>query len=490
MKKRKSIFILLTIVLLSMSVILVLLFGNKITLRLDLTKYKFENDDISLHVDQEEEAVKVLKSERAGNEFLVTLKGNQKGNAYIELKDGSDNYYYYYKIYVHKSNIITIDNYFGKTRGDIFVPISIFIITAYAIYILVEKYRDSMKKNIYQYRNVTYLSTIIFLVFFLINQLFIIFNYNGLIHTIENVESTISGFTIISLPIAFLTFIFVTITNIILMKKEGFTWKNMLGTILGIVICLLTITPELLNKMTFNETIMKYFDVHNEKGTNLYIFKFIVTSICLVVSYLECILLGTIALGVKAAKNEPKYDKDYIIILGCMIRKNGSLTKLLKGRVDRAIKFREKQMKESGKDLIFIPSGGQGKNEPISEALAMKNYLVDKGIKNKNIIIEDQSTTTLENLKNSYKIINNKKAKVAFSTTGYHVFRAGILATELKYNMEGMGSRTKTYFGINAFIREFVATLNTERRKHIKMILLLLFIILLIVSIQYAGVIL
>ncbi len=482
MKKRTLQFIILTATLFIISLVFVLLMGSKYVLKIEVPR---QDEELDFTINQEKEVIKVIDSRREKNTYIVTIKGIKSGKAFIELK--SDNFYDYKKVYVHRNNIITIDSYFGKTRGDIFIPISILIIISYGLYLLIDKYRNSMKENIFQYRNVTYLSTIIFLAEFLINQLFIILHYDGLIHTIKNINSSISGFTIILLPIAFITFIFVTITNIKLIKKEGYTWKNMLGTILGLLICLLTITPEILNRLLFYDNNLAFMDIHNEKGIGLYVYNFIVASINVLVSYLECILLGTIIMGIKASKRVPSYDKDYIIILGCMIKKNGTLTKLLKGRVDRAIIFRNTQLEKTGKDLIFIPSGGQGKNEIMSEALAMKKYLVEKGIKSRNIIIEDKSTSTEENLKNSYKLIKKKKSKVAFSTTSYHVFRAGIIATELKYDIEGMGSKTKTYFAINAFIREFVATLNSERKNHFKMITLLLIMVLLNVVIEYLG---
>ena len=79
---------------------------------------------------------------------------------------------------------------------------------------------------------------------------------------------------------------------------------------------------------------------------------------------------------------------------------------------------------------IFIPSGGQGKDETISEAEAMRNYLVENGINEEDIIIENKSTSTLQNLKFSKKIIDrvNSNGKVIFSTTNYHVFRSGVIA--------------------------------------------------------------
>ena len=41
--------------------------------------------------------------------------------------------------------------------------------------------------------------------------------------------------------------------------------------------------------------------------------------------------------------NIPEFDIDYVIILGCKIGSDGSLTPLLKGRVDKAIEFSKMQ---------------------------------------------------------------------------------------------------------------------------------------------------
>ena len=231
-----------------------------------------------------------------------------------------------------------------------------------------------------------------------------------------------------------------------------------------------------------------FLDIHNEKGIFIRVFQFIKASILAIVSYLECVLLGTIILSLKASKHNPNYDKDYVIILGCKIQKDGKLTKLLKGRVDRAIEFATKQKEETGKDIVFIPSGGQGSDEVISEALAMKNYLIENGIKEKNIILEDKSTNTLENFNFSHKLMKKKNANIAFSTTNYHVFRSGLLATGLDIKVEGMGAKTRSYFWINAFIREYIATLYYERKKHLFIILLLLIMILLMVLLLYLSV--
>ena len=138
------------------------------------------------------------------------------------------------------------------------------------------------------------------------------------------------------------------------------------------------------------------------------------------------------------------------------------------------------QKEATGKDIVFVPSGGKGKDEVISEAEAMKKYLLSQGINKKNILIEDQSKNTKENIKFSNELIKekNKDANIAFSTTNYHVFRVGILATKQKLSVEGIGAKTKAYYWINAFIREFVATLVSEKKSHIRVLIILFFLLL------------
>ena len=189
----------------------------------------------------------------------------------------------------------------------------------------------------------------------------------------------------------------------------------------------------------------------------------------------------------KSIKKKVPYNKDYMIILGCKIRNDGTLTPLLKGRVDRALDFRKEQVNNTGKDLIFIPSGGKGRDEVISEAEAIKNYLLDQGIKEKNIILENKSTNTYENIKFSNKLINKKNTNICFSTTNYHVLRAGLIATTQGLKIDGIGSRTKSYYWINAFIREFIGTLYSEKKKHIIVVLIIIFTIMIMIGITYLS---
>ena len=140
------------------------------------------------------------------------------------------------------------------------------------------------------------------------------------------------------------------------------------------------------------------------------------------------------------------------------------------------------QKEKAGKDIVFVPSGGQGDDEVMAEAAAVRNYLLEQGIPEEQILAEDQSVNTYENFRNSMALIKEREAtaqadtgaaaepKVAFSTTNYHVFRSGLLAFEQGFLTEGIGSPTKRYFWINAFVREFIAALVSEKKRHILVI--------------------
>ena len=119
-------------------------------------------------------------------------------------------------------------------------------------------------------------------------------------------------------------------------------------------------------------------------------------------------MIGTIIANVIAVKHKVEYDKDYVIVLGCGLNKDGTPTPLLRGRVDKALDFYHKQKNSSGKDLVFITSGGQGDDEVISESESMKRYLMEKGIAEDKIIKEDKSRNTYENMMFSKKKIDKK----------------------------------------------------------------------------------
>ena len=478
MKKNIQKVIILSLILLVISTIFILVMGKTFHAKFQLFNAS-PNANYELIMD-DNEVLEVLDEKEENGEYLVTLKGKKPGKVFLTLN--YDDKKEYKELYVHKTLVITDNTFFGYSSGSEIIPLSLSIILIYILYLLIKRYHESLKENLFQYKNVAYLGMIIFLSSFILINLLSLIRYQGVYATIESVINSTMNLSLFLFPLALITSILATISNIRLIIKEGKSLRNLLGLFLGIFICVLALLPNFAYQILMK---MQIVDIYNLNSIGPYLYNFIETMVYLTVAYIECILIGTIVMAIKAIKKKMAYNKDYMLILGCQIKKDGTLPPLLKGRVDRALEFRNEQLKETGKDLIFIPSGGQGPDETISEALAMKNYLLEKGINEKNILLEDKSKNTYENFLFSRKLISKKNANIGFATTNYHVFRAGLLATEQGLNLEGIGSKTKVYFWVNAFIREFIGTLYSERKKHILVFIITLLIILIMITITY-----
>ena len=481
--ERIKIFILL-LILSVISFVVIIINGKNYELKIKINDSIKSISDIEISTG-DENIIKIVDKKLKDKVLVLKLKSVNKGHAFVEVI--SEKHYSIDRFYVHGLGIITHNRILGKCSGDIIVPISILILILAVLSIELRHYIKSVRNNLYQYKNITYLAIIIFLAFMFINQLIQITNYKGLAYSIELIIKSVNTFSKTILPLVIITSLLVTISHIKLLKREGFTWWNMLGVILGLLLIILTLTPNILSKVFENSTVR----IDDKTTIIYYIYTFIELFIYAVVSYLECIFISTIVLALISAKRIPKFDKDYIIILGCRIRKNGTLTPILKSRVDRAISFSKMQYDATGKDIIFIPSGGKGNDEVMSEAKAIHNYLLEQGINKNNIIVEDKSKNTYENIKFSYRLINkkNKGANIAFSTTNFHVFRAGIIATKQNIKIEGIGAKTKAYFSINAFIREFIATLYSEKKNIYRVIILITITVLIIITLTYISMI-
>ena len=411
------------------------------------------------------------------NGITVRMKSVAKGKVYLSIV--CEDHPGIGIFYVHGNGVITRDFFFGDCTGcSTFIASVVAYLVIMLVYLVI-KYIRLEKRSFYSYDNVLYLGLIIFSFFFIFAVCKGLYYKQGLYGTFRQALSSAEGFVLFTFPIVIVTTICVTASNIKLIRKEGRTWKNMLGVILGLALGIGAVLPSILNTIMHYSTII---DVHYQRGIGYFFALFLESIIYSLVAYLECILLGTIITGIKTAKHIPKFDKDFIIINGCQIRKDGTLTPLLKSRVDRAIEFAKMQNDRAGRPIVFVPSGGKGSDEVLSEAEAMKRYLIEQGIDEKNLLIENKSTTTEENFKYSYDLIRKYHGSdffnLAFSTTNYHVFRSGMLANELGIRAEGIGSKTKRYYWINAFVREYIATIVKEKKTHllVSAVLLLIYI--------------
>ena len=325
------------------------------------------------------------------------------------------------------------------------------------------------EKRKYSYEIIMNLGLLIFINVNILRQInLLIKNWNvlNIVDIYNNTLKSFSYFAMLTLPCIIILSVYSIITNIILIKKEGFSPRRSLGIFLGFLAIF-----GILGSQTLYYIITRLLI-----GTERQFIKYTL-DVCIngTLSYLYTLIIATLYCNIKAARHIPTYDQDFIIILGSKINKDGSLTPLLQGRVDKAIEFGNKQYETTKKKIIYVPSGGKGIDESMAEAEAIKRYLINKGINEKQIIIEDKSKSTIENMKFSKNKIEEikKQAKVSFSTTNYHVFRSGVIANREGLDCQGMGSKTKWYFYTNALIREFIANLVQERKKHIVLLIMI-----------------
>ncbi len=326
---------------------------------------------------------------------------------------------------------------------------------------LLVAFRGQLQYNPYSYNTIIYSGFALFLLSVLITHIVLsgkmlrypeIYTSREWLHLLLG---SAKNYILLSSPFLLLFSGALCVSNISLIRHEGKRLVNVLGIILSVV---------LVAGLVF----IYAFDFYASGSERQVMIHDLVTNLCAAVYlYFECMLIGAIIADVIAACHEPEPDKDFLIILGCGIRQDGTPTPLLRGRIDRALAFAQKQKQQTGKDLIFVTSGGQGPREVTSESASMKQYLLAQGIPEERIIEEDRSTDTAQNMRFSKEKIQavDPKGKVAFVTTNYHVFRGGLCARRVKMRAVGMGSKTKWYFWPNASVREFVGLLTEHRLK-------------------------
>lgn len=183
------------------------------------------------------------------------------------------------------------------------------------------------------------------------------------------------------------------------------------------------------------------------------IFKFFV---CMVAFCIAVAFVTSAFLYIYGNSDNVTYKEDYLVVLGCGL--NGSSpTAPLKARLDTAIEYIHKNP-----DCTIIVSGGQGNGETISEAEAMKKYLVDKGVKENKILEENKSTSTTENFKFSNKIsdsgLSGKNA--AFITNDFHIYRAASLAKLQGFSLTHTAASTVWYNIFPCYLREMLAIIK------------------------------
>lgn len=173
------------------------------------------------------------------------------------------------------------------------------------------------------------------------------------------------------------------------------------------------------------------------------------------------------------SKQDHIVEADYVIILGAGLE-GDQLSKRLEKRLIKGLEY----LKNNENSKVIV-SGGQGEDEYISEAEAMGRYLLENGIEKDRISSEDRSTSTLENLLFSRRIIASSidtsstdasntdtpnpqitDPKILIVTSDYHMYRAIMIAEQLGMNCQGFASDSELAVKANYLIREYFALLK------------------------------
>ena len=349
----------------------------------------------------------------------------------------------------------------GAHRHTAAIGMLIALFLLAALIQLIAAFFRQIHYNPYSYNTIYYMGFALFLlaVWILLLRLLVLLIRRPELYGAEEILRLLLGsarnYMLLTSPFLLVFSAALCVSNISLIRHEGKRLVNVLGIILSFL-------------LVAGEAIIFCFG-YDTAGSpqEAMITGLIVNLFAAVYLYFECMLLGVIAAFAIVSRYEPEPDKDFMIILGCGLRKDGTPSPLLRGRCDRALAFAGKQKAQTGKDLIFVTSGGQGSDEPIPESTSMKRYLLEQGIPEERIVEEDRSTNTRENMMFSREKIReiNPDGKVAFSTTNYHLFRSGLYARRVKMRAVGVGAKTKWYFWPNAAVREFVGLLTDHRLK-------------------------
>lgn len=187
--------------------------------------------------------------------------------------------------------------------------------------------------------------------------------------------------------------------------------------------------------------------------------KYAIAAMILVCVILFCILCFGVLRGMtwKGSK-----DLDYVVVLGAQV-KGDVPSRALTKRLVKAYEYAEENP-----DTILILSGGQGSGETITEAKCMKDWLLNKGVSEDRMVLEEKSTNTKENLLYSDQITSCAGKRTGIISNNFHIYRAVRLAQKLGYaKAEGIAAASDPVMQIHYLVREVFALLKETLKGNI-----------------------
>lgn len=160
---------------------------------------------------------------------------------------------------------------------------------------------------------------------------------------------------------------------------------------------------------------------------------------------------GVLSVRMASAMGAEPGEPATLIVLGCRVE--GDQPSVALGRrIDTAADYLL-----AHPDVQVVVSGGQGSDELVSEAEAMRRVLVDRGVAEERILVEDRSTSTLENLTYSKELLAERGlgTSVIVVSEGYHMYRALSVAERVGLDAEGLAAPSAAWMLPTAWVREW-----------------------------------
>lgn len=180
------------------------------------------------------------------------------------------------------------------------------------------------------------------------------------------------------------------------------------------------------------------------------LWKIIVILLCVGLTYF-CIVEIPI---IQNARTDRNPERKYLVVLGAAVYGDQPSLTLVR-RLEGALDYLEQYP-----DSVAIVSGGMGPGETVTEAQAMRDWLVAHGVPEGRVLLEDRATSTMENLQFSFDIIRARgdepAGNVAIVSSAYHLYRAKLMAEKLGAPFAAGVAAPWGYFFVmlNYFIRE------------------------------------
>jgi len=197
-----------------------------------------------------------------------------------------------------------------------------------------------------------------------------------------------------------------------------------------------------------------FYTVMPMVGLKFPVFAKVTTRIFTVLLVIGLLVVGiTEAIIIHASFGDPKEQVEYMVVLGAKVNADGPSVSLW-DRICGAYEYMEEHP-----NVIAVVSGGQGTDEPITEAECMYRELVSLGIDPNRLLKEEEATSTWENLNFSLDLIEaktgNRPTKLGVLSSEYHLFRASLFAKACNVEFVGIPAKTsRASQAINHFMRE------------------------------------